>query len=1178
MARAQVIIREWKLDTRVPSFPGLYVGIIGPFAKGEVNTKRLVNGEADILKYYTPDQTIKVDYTEAYFSALAVAQNTNKVWMVRSANNPLYGGCFLAQDTPLSLAIVVPDFGTSTLTFPTGTTEEIEIADTFFDMVATAEKIQLTTTGVLPTGLSLLTTYYVIVFDEENRQIQLAASKEDAENGIYVEFTDNGSGDTTLNLIGTNSNGEVEYGMSLPSSYDLDSSDGKLTGLSSAFTVLMDRDAFICSDEFNNMSVTGDRIQIAATVYPKDATGTDLLPATDYYVIKVVGESQIKLADSLVNANLGVYIELSTPGTDVVGTLMDKADTSAFTANAVTDELTVTANFFDAVTLNNIVNLTTTGTLPKGLALSELFEITCYGESTLAGGEYFNISDTLVNYYVWFTVGAINEITSILCTDATTFAGGEYFTIDSTTTSYYLWFTKDSVGVDPAPGGTSIGPVDVVTGDSAIDVAGKIATALHAVGGAGVVFSASAGGTNTVTCTHVVVGACTDATDGTSPVTTSVSAQGVDPTGIDPAPGGTPIPVALLAGETATQVATKVATAIHAVGGAGTTFSASPTGSLVEVEVVATGNCTDAADVDTGFDIVVTQQGSDGVGVSFYTIPGTGTEIQLARSIGGSAIDIINTGTGVHTITFTEKESISDLDGDLSNDILNVSATFYEWIATTDDVRLTSTGTLPAGLNSGVDYYVIKLSTTNQIKLATSINAAKLGVAIQINDSGTGVHTILNYENQELLGLERKCLLIYGSNQGRWNRDIYITTLHYPYGDPEDWTLSQQEAADTVKVPGAFLIYVWKKTETGDGTVYQPETAYLCSRDKDAKDGYGNSIYVETVLQRSNYIRGINNTAIDSSILPKDQDVILQLANGSDGDTVSDAHQLLALDLFYNKRASQVTLLLDGGWATPSYQKQGLITLCETRKDCFAVLSCPLEDEISNDYLNEVVAYRKEELNANTSYAALYTPHLLITDKYNARDMYVPPDGYVGSAISETASNYEIWYPPAGEKRGILNVLGVAREYLEGDQDVLYDNGINPIDFYPGRGIRIWGQKTLLAIPASDDRINVRLLLIVIEPAIAAFLDTFLFDLNTFENDASTRKLIEQGINSYMQNIKSRLGVYDFRAQCDEANNSNEDIDANRLNVWLFVQPTKSIEEIPFTTIITRTGASLSLG
>lgn len=56
-------------------------------------------------------------------------------------------------------------------------------------------------------------------------------------------------------------------------------------------------------------------------------------------------------------------------------------------------------------------------------------------------------------------------------------------------------------------------------------------------------------------------------------------------------------------------------------------------------------------------------------------------------------------------------------------------------------VRLTTSGTLPAGLATGTDYYVIKVTDTT-IKFATSYANAVAGTAIDITDAGTGTHTI----------------------------------------------------------------------------------------------------------------------------------------------------------------------------------------------------------------------------------------------------------------------------------------------------------------------------------------------------------------------------------------------------------------------------------------------------
>lgn len=62
-------------------------------------------------------------------------------------------------------------------------------------------------------------------------------------------------------------------------------------------------------------------------------------------------------------------------------------------------------------------------------------------------------------------------------------------------------------------------------------------------------------------------------------------------------------------------------------------------------------------------------------------------------------------------------------------------------ILTGTRVRLTTTTTLPAGLATATDYYVIRLSDTT-FKLATSYANAIAGTAINITSTGTGTHTI----------------------------------------------------------------------------------------------------------------------------------------------------------------------------------------------------------------------------------------------------------------------------------------------------------------------------------------------------------------------------------------------------------------------------------------------------
>lgn len=392
-------------------------------------------------------------------------------------------------------------------------------------------------------------------------------------------------------------------------------------------------------------------------------------------------------------------------------------------------------------------------------------------------------------------------------------------------------------------------------------------------------------------------------------------------------------------------------------------------------------------------------------------------------------------------------------------------------------------------------------------------------------------------------------ILIHGADPGVWNNDLEVELLD-----------------NTAVEPDSFLIRVYR-----DGLVLEEHTV---SRIEGKKDGYGRNIYIEDVLEASMYIRAVDNKSIDETVLPEFpvSPSVLALENGDDGATCTDADVIRAMEQLDNNNAYNMTLLMDGGRATNAVHNE-IIRICENRNDCFGVLSVPYEDEASTQYVTDIQDYRNNQLNANTSYAGLFTPHVYIYDKFNARRIYTSPDGYVGALVSYTASNFEMWFPPAGFRRGVINVLDLRRRYSFGEMDALYEDGVNPFRFAPGQGIALWGQKTLLSRPSTLDRINARLLLIQIEPAISEALEYFVFEQNT----PATRALVASRISAYMDNIQANGGVYDYQVKVDGENNTAEDIDAKRMNVWVFVKPVQAAEYINFTTIITPTGLSFDV-
>jgi len=435
------------------------------------------------------------------------------------------------------------------------------------------------------------------------------------------------------------------------------------------------------------------------------------------------------------------------------------------------------------------------------------------------------------------------------------------------------------------------------------------------------------------------------------------------------------------------------------------------------------------------------------------------------------------------------------------------------------------------------------------------IEDAEVGTRADAYAGDSGFTVSVDTQGVDEISAVDECLLIYAANPGVWANSIGIKLTTY------------DEDPDYVKEPDAFKIDVYKATNLAT-----PIESWTCSRVEGHKDGYGVNIFIDDILEGSEYIRGINNQAVADDVMPKDITTALFLTGGDNGLAVADSQRMVAADVLANPAEVVLTVLMDGDNATPAYQLY-LDTIARTRKDCVVCMSTPLQSEANSAYLNELVEYRKVTLNANTSYSALYTPHVYIYDKYNDRNIYVAPDGYAAGAISDSAANYEIWFPPAGSRRGIVSALDLRRRFAVAEMDLLYDAGINPLSFTPGKGIRIWGQKTLSSRPSALDRLNVRLMLIVIEPAIKEALEDFLFELN----DIATRSLAEAKIASYMDRIVAKRGVYDYRVIINEQNNTPEDIDNHRMNVWLFVKPTISLEEIPFSVVLTSTGMSFDI-
>lgn len=189
------------------------------------------------------------------------------------------------------------------------------------------------------------------------------------------------------------------------------------------------------------------------------------------------------------------------------------------------------------------------------------------------------------------------------------------------------------------------------------------------------------------------------------------------------------------------------------------------------------------------------------------------------------------------------------------------------------------------------------------------------------------------------------------------------------------------------------------------------------------------------------------------------------LSGGNDGLTgLTDADYvgssagrtgLHALDV-----VSEGLLLAIPGVATAGAQT-GLLAYAAGRGDCFAVLDPPVG--LTPDGM---VNYVTTTAGLNSTYGAIYYPNVVIQDPASGASKVVPPSGFVIGAYARTDGipGKGVYKVAAGVQDGRIDgVIGLETDLVNDKavRDVLYPKRINPIAFFRGFGIRLYGARTL---------------------------------------------------------------------------------------------------------------------
>ena len=233
-----------------------------------------------------------------------------------------------------------------------------------------------------------------------------------------------------------------------------------------------------------------------------------------------------------------------------------------------------------------------------------------------------------------------------------------------------------------------------------------------------------------------------------------------------------------------------------------------------------------------------------------------------------------------------------------------------------------------------------------------------------------------------------------------------------------------------------------------------------------------------------------------------------------------------------------------------------ITTIVDNRGDCVGIHHIPSGTSVSTAAAasgseNIITVYgEKYHVDINRINTSVVTEDNLIQTS-------LAPD--VAGCLARTDRVAAPWFSPGGATRGrILDVVRLAKDLSDSDQDDLYDSGVNPVVTFPGEGTILFGDKTNKPSTSTLSRINVARLFIYLKKVIGAAARSLLFE----QNDDITRNLFINAVTPLLETIRGQRGITDFRVICDETNNTTDIVDSNQFVADIFVKPTKSINFI----------------
>jgi phage tail sheath protein FI len=255
------------------------------------------------------------------------------------------------------------------------------------------------------------------------------------------------------------------------------------------------------------------------------------------------------------------------------------------------------------------------------------------------------------------------------------------------------------------------------------------------------------------------------------------------------------------------------------------------------------------------------------------------------------------------------------------------------------------------------------------------------------------------------------------------------------------------------------------------------------------------------------------------------------------------------------------------------------VAQAELLHDRLVLVDLPVSDLANTEVADWAGQFRQSQIDVNRRAAVAYYPWLSVQDPFGRTNRplrALPPCGHVAGLISRYDRERGAHYTPANAT--LDGAIDVTAGYALSERAALNELGINVLRCVPGRGIQVWGGRTLHKDPLGGDNrwlyIAHRRLIHRLIRGIRRVAEPLVFE----NNDAVLWLMLTRAVTTILSEAYTAGGLKGarpeqaFRVRCDATTNPEEERDLGRVLCEIDLAPAVPMEFVTLRVALSASG------